>query len=48
MNICLKHNQIYEDYCRYCGVPIYLNTNSATNDATNYGEMDKDENTKNN
>ena len=47
MNICLKHNQIYED-CRVLWCPIYVNTNSAVNDATNYGEKDKDENTKNN
>lgn len=41
MNICLKHNQMYEDYCRYCGIPIYVNTNSAA-----YGEKDKDERNK--
>ena len=30
MNICLKHQQHYDNYCVYCGVPVY-NTASTNN-----------------
>ena len=40
MNTCLKHSQMYDDYCKYCGDPAAYRSKEAEQRANYYGKSE--------